>query len=507
MGRKRLAAWILTLALACAGCRGEIAEVTPTPQPTPTPVEKKEFALARTQSTLHPILGSDQTNLTLAPLIWEGLFALDQSFTPQPVLCQSYGVSQDGLTWTFTIRGGVTFSDGTSLTAGDVASSLQMARGAGSRFAGRLSQVQSVSAQDEKTLTIALSTPNGGLPALLDIPVVRGEGETPLGTGPYRLEEQGEEGRLVARTDWWRGLPLPLEQIPLKGVGGADELIHAFDTREVGLVTTDLTGTNSLGYSEGYEVWDCPSTTMLYVGFQTRSGPCQDPAVRRALMRGLDRNTVANTLYAHHAQASALPAPPSSPLYDQELAQDLEYAPQTMEELLLQAGYAKEGGVFVKAGTSLRLELAVNADSAFKTNTARYLAQTLTQIGVEVEVQALSWTEYLSALEKGDFDLYLGETQLTADFDLSFLVGQGGSMNYGGYGDESVQSLLAAFRGTQEGGRTQAARALYQALAQSAPIAPLCFKTGAVLTQWGQVAGLTPTKQDAFYGFAWSLTE
>lgn len=508
MGKKRLAAWILalTLGLTCAGCGEEVEETTPTPQPTPELLEE-EFALPRTQSSLHPILGSDQTNLTLAPLIWEGLFALDQSFTPQPLLCQSYGVSEDGLTWTFTLRSGVTFSDGTPLTAEDVSKSLLLAQGANSRFAGRLSQVQSINAQDESTLVITLTSPNGGLPALLDIPIVRGEGDVPLGTGPYRLEGQGEEAGLVARDDWWRQLPLPLERIPLRTVGGADELIHAFDTKEVGLVTTDLTGTNSLGYSSGYEVWDFPSTTMLYVGFQTRSGPCQEAAVRRALLRGLDRATVANTLYARHAQAAALPISPSSPLYDQDLAQQLDYSPQAMEELLLQAGYTKEEGVFVKGGSPLSLTLLVNVDSAFKSNTARYLAETLTQLGVTVEVQALPWADYLSALEEGAFDLYLGETQLMADFDLNFLVGQGGSMNYGGYVDGSIQGLLSAFRGAQEGARPQAALNLCQALCQSAPIAPLCFKMGTVLTQWGQVTGLTPTRQDAFYGFNWSLVE
>ena len=237
------------LLLGLGGCGVE--ETLPAPTPTPAPSAEMtaplEFALPMSEGSLHPLLSTDKVNLTLGGLIWEGLFALDRTFTPQPVLCQSYSVSEDGLTWSFQLRSGVTFSDGTPLTAEEAATSLNLARSAQSRFAGRLSGVRSVAAE-EGAVTVVLSAPNGALPALLDIPIVKGDGDAPLGTGPYVLEG-GEAPRLATRSGWWQNKSLPVDAIPLRSIREADDLIYAFDTGDVSLVTADLTGTNALGFA------------------------------------------------------------------------------------------------------------------------------------------------------------------------------------------------------------------------------------------------------------------
>lgn len=112
----------------------------------------------------------------------------------------------------------------------------------------------------------------------------------------------------------------------------------------------------------------------------------------------------------------------------------------------------------------------------------------------------------MAALERGNFDLYLGEVRLTADFDLSPLLSSGGSLNYGGYADAETDTLLAAFRAAAESSRPAAAADLCAHLAQTVPLVPLCFKNGSVLTHWGDLSGLTPTQQNVFYGFdGWEL--
>ena len=111
------------------------------------------------------------------------------------------------------------------------------------------------------------------------------------------------------------------ETIPLVDIRAADDLIYAFDTGDISLVTADLTGTGSLGFAGDHEVWDCPSSTMIYIGYNCARGPCADAALRRALDRAWDRNTVAVALFSRHAQAAVLPVHPVSPLYDQEADQ------------------------------------------------------------------------------------------------------------------------------------------------------------------------------------------
>ncbi|UQT50639.1 hypothetical protein M5E87_08870 [Flavonifractor plautii] len=106
---------------------------------------------------------------------------------------------------------------------------------------------------------------------------------------------------------------MPRDTIPLRAIQEADDLIHAFDTRDIALVSTDLTGTNALGFSGSFAAVDYPTSTMLYVGFNTADGPCRSAQVRQALLRGFDRAAVSTAQFSRHAQPAALPVSPASP--------------------------------------------------------------------------------------------------------------------------------------------------------------------------------------------------
>ncbi|MBS6643124.1 MAG: HAD hydrolase-like protein [Clostridiaceae bacterium] len=115
--------------------------------------------------TLDPIDCGDGVQQLLLPLLYEGLFELDPSFEPQPVLCESYTHSEDFTVWTFQVRS-VSFSDGSALSAADVAAALQRAK-TSARYGARLSSVSSIRVQNG-AVEITLSQPNNRFPALLE---------------------------------------------------------------------------------------------------------------------------------------------------------------------------------------------------------------------------------------------------------------------------------------------------------------------------------------------------
>ena len=148
--------------------------------------------------SFNPLTGTDPDNIALTPLLYEGLFVLDEDWTPHPVLCDDYETS-DGLTYTMTLKPDITMTDGSSLTAQDVRYSLEQAAAVG-RFAGRLHNIESVDAVNDLTVKITLKTASYKLPALLDIPIIKTntiDYNHPVGTGPYYYESSGEP-RLVA---------------------------------------------------------------------------------------------------------------------------------------------------------------------------------------------------------------------------------------------------------------------------------------------------------------------
>ena len=105
--------------------------------------------------------------------------------------------------------------------------------------------------------------------------------------------------------------PLPVQEIRLASLTKSDELVSAFNSGEVSLIDVDLTGNSELGSSGSYQVWDYPSTDLLYLGFNASQGLCRDPEVRRAVARAIDRDSLAETIFARHAAAAAIPVHPS----------------------------------------------------------------------------------------------------------------------------------------------------------------------------------------------------
>ena len=143
------------------------------------------------------------------------------------------------------------------------------------------------------------------------------------------------------------------------------------------------------------------------------------------------------------------------------------------------------------------LSLLVNQENTFKVSVANYLAETYTAAGIPMTVQALPWADYLAALAAGEFDLYYGEVKLTADWDLTSLLGSNGSLNFGGWADSQTDHLISALASSDD--RIDAAHSLYNYLRIQSPILPICFKSTSVLMQANVLDKLSPTMAEPFY--------
>lgn len=489
-------AFALGLALL-AGCQKSPAPTPapaePSPSATPAPVPVKQVFTLPVDPVggWDPYVGSQSGNMSLAPLLCESLFELNESFEPQPALAKSAQVSEDGLVWTVTLRDGVTFSNGQVFNAAMAAQAVKAARGEKSVYRARLAGVKNVVAQEGETLVFTLWAPNARFPALLDFPVALVDGDgTVWGTGPYVLSEN----KLVARADWWQGKALPLSEIPLEEITNDDDLITAFRSGALSAVAADPTGAAALGFSSTAQNWEYATSNMLYLGFQCARGPCRQAAFRRAVNQALDRSDLTLRVLQGHATPATLPSPVAE-------SEELKHDPQAAALALDELGYAlDQEGRRSKGRTALSLTLVVNSDNPFKESLARTIAQELEGLGIQVEVRSLGWTEYQKALEAGQFDLYLAECRLTGDLDPSPFFVKGSGLCYGGFSSKDLSAALAEARKTGEW------EAFYTRWGEDAPLAVIGFKHAQLLTQWGQVTGASPTQGNLFHHFeTWSI--
>ena len=509
---RRLLALLLAgcLFLGLTGCNADPPEPAESAEPSPTPtptqaVQSARFSLGYDPTApLHPITGSSQVNHDLTGLVYQCLYELDNDFAPQPVLARSSSVSEDGLTWTFTLDPGAVFSDGTPLTAQHAADALNAAR-TSALYGGRLAQVTGAWAGEDGALSVSLSAPNGALPALLDIPVVLEQEEgPPLGSGYYCYETAGDNLFLRANPLHAHAAALPYDVIPLTPVTNAAERIAAFDSGSITAVTTDFSGAYALSYSSSYETCDYPTTTLIYVGFRTASGPCRSPLVRRAFAQCFDRDGLVRVLLSGHGDPALLPV---HPRLSGGAGETLAFDPESAAALLEQAGYTRneEDGLLYLGNTPLSVTLLVNSDNETRQRMAEQLALNLQELGVTVTVDRPAWKDFNAALASGSFDLYIGEVQLTGDLDPSVLLT--GTLNYGGFDSAETVQALWTWQAASGPARDQAARQLWTLLEQEVPVAALCFKRGSLLVRWGMASDLTPTRANPFYRMeGWTTT-
>ena len=504
---RRLSAFFCALALAfsLSGCwsddvsdeDGNFWEEDPPVEEDPasslTPITS--FALPYLQGvTLDPITCPDGMQQVLGALLYEGLFVLDESFAPQNVLCSRYEHNEDYTSYTFYLRENVRFSDGSSLTAGDVLATLRRAQES-ERYRARFASVASMRTLSG-ALVVTLTRADSAFPALLDIPIVKSGSEkntVPLGTGPYLFVTDSDGACLKKSGDWRSDVSLPFDRIELRAAKDTDTASYLFSSREVHLLSADLTSSTGDLRSANTTLTDYATANMIYLGFNTQRAPLSDASLRSALAGAIDRATITTGYLAGHAEEARFPLSPRSSLYPSEMASTL--ASPNLAAALEGAG--------VTEARPRTVTILVSESDSFKVSIADYLSRTLSTDILTINVRSLPWSDYLAALQNGNFDLYLGEVRLTADWDISSLVRTGGTLNYGRCADEQCDALLDAFLLSET---EQTARALYRYLSQSAPIAPIAFKTASVLTPSGLIDGLDPTVSSPFYGIEnWSV--
>lgn len=468
-----------------------MTEEEPAPIAQPSVILPTDFRLPYSpDQTLDPITCPDGMQQVVSALLYEGLFELDEQLEPQPLLCTGTTVGEDPLICTLQLRQDVLFSDGSPLTAQDVAQSLKRAA-ASARYGARFRRVSSIAAQDGQVV-LTLTSEHAALAALLDIPIVKAGTENdlaPIGTGPYTLATTEEGAQLQKNNSWWQKKRLPVNTIELLPAGDRDTMLYQFTSRDTQLITADLTGTAPVSVTGSIGFHDADTTILQYVGFNTTRAPFSSANLRTALEKGLNREFLVSATLSGHGRVARFPISPVSPLYPGQLENTYSY--DAFATAMTEAGW--------NDGKTQTVTLLVNSENSFKRSAAESIADSLSAFDLKVDVLALPWEEYTAALAAGNFDLYYGEVKLTADWDLAPLLSSGGSLNYGGWSNVRTDQLLSALPNTAESGRAAAAEALCSHLLQTAPILPVCFKSTTVLVQNGVIEGLSPTAANPFH--------
>lgn len=454
---------------------------------SPYQQEVKSYTLAYyPDAGFNPYLCDNLTNRMLFSLLYQGLFTVDRYYNVEPMLCKSYTVSEDMTRYTFYLDA-ATFSDGNILRAGDVVASLQAAQES-LIYGGRFEHIVSIESLSADSVTITTDCAYENLPLLLDVPILRGAqvGDSmPVGTGPYYLVHNSGTMALQRRNDWWCQADLAVQSnsIVLWEATNPVGIRDHFEFEDLGLSYADPGSANYADYRSDYEVWDCETGIMLYLGCNSTRGVFSDPEVRAALTYAIDRETILEDCYKGFGQAATLPASPNSPYYDKGLAGQVKYDPVRLRTALDES---------TLSGSTVTL--LVNKADTVRLQAARLISDMLTQCGLVVKIQDMSAKDYEQSLRDGKFDLYLGQTRLSANMDLSEFFLEKGYLRFGGMSNGSCYTMC--LEALENSGNYYN---LHQLVLKNGQLTPILFRTYAVYMERGLLEGLSPARDNVFW--------
>lgn len=462
--------------------------------------EPQQLSLAYyPEESMNPLSSSSVTNRVLFSLIYQSLFVVDSNYQTYPMLCQSYRVSPSGKTWTVYIVENATFSDGSYLTIQDVYASYEAAKG-NRYYSGRFTHISSFEVTEDGGIAFYLDTPYEDLTLLLDIPIVKAdqvEEEKPLGTGPYQFANSLSGARLARRSSWWcdATVPVTAESISLIEAESPSQIRDEFEFSDVGLVCADPLAHDYADFRGDFELWEVDNGVLLYLAVNVNYSTddiFQDSTVRSMLTYAIDRATLNETYYHGFAQPTTLMACPSFSYYSQNLAANYEYDPVLFISKISSVSKPTE-----------TLTLLVNKDDIGRLRVARAIAEMLTQLGLPTETMEKSTNVYNACIKNGDYDMYLGQTRLSANMDLSQFFRMWGNMYWNGINNTDIYELC--LDALENHGNYYN---LLKTVADDGRIVPILFSNYTVFAKRGLLKDLAPSRDNIFfYTRGWTLDD
>lgn len=454
--KKRILPLLLTAAMVAglAGCGSSAAkETTAASDNNQTTAESTEAGSTTGEKILKVQVGPDPE--TVDPALnsavdggnmilhaFEGLLTLDENGQLKEGQAESWETSEDGLTWTFHLRDGLKWSDGTDLTAKDFVYSWQrvcdpnvaapyaetvlgMVKGYDEAVAGDITKLD-VQAPDEKTVVVNLAHPCsyfGELAAFATLnPVqqatVEANGDawatsadTYISNGPFMMTEwvPGSHITFSKNPNYWNAEAIKLDKLEFELIEDSNAAYSAYTSGEVDMIKDVPTEEiPSLQGNDDFHVE--PIIGTYYVSLNLQKEYFQDARVRKALSLAIDRNYVANTLMqGTYSPASAIVGPGwldtdgssfaenangGTPYIDNDnFDANLEEAKKLLEE----AGYPNGEGF-------PQIEYTTN-DAGYHKVVAEYLQQAWAAIGIDLKVNIVEWASFTPMRRNGEFDV------------------------------------------------------------------------------------------------------
>ena len=414
MKKKQLLSGVMALLLsaslcACGGSKtaegtseaaGESSEAETSntlSEGTPVPGGSVVYGMTQDLASLDPHVDTDAGTRDVVFNLYEGLVKPTSDGGFIPAVASDYIISDDAKTYTFTLRDGITFHDGTPVTIEDVKYSIDRyaeIQGESSAFS---SLVDSVEVQDDKTLVVNLKESYSEFLPMMTIAIIPQSNEdpagNPIGTGPFKYVSYtpGQNLELEKYDGYWQeGVP-SLDSVEFKFIADVDTAFVELQAGTIDILKY-LTSAQAETLGEDYNIVQGSMNLVHAMYLNSAYEPLSKTEVRQALCYAVDRDAINNFIFggkSHIIGSHMIPA--MSKYYEPEAETVYSYDPEKAKELLADAGYAD----------GFDLEITVPSSYSQHVDSAQIIADELSQVGINVTLNQVEWSTWLQDVYKG----------------------------------------------------------------------------------------------------------
>ena len=395
------------------------------------------FAGSAEPVALDPFYASDGETFRIARQMFEGLVGtVPGTADPAPLLATKWDTSEDGLTYTFTLQDGVTFTDGSDFDASAVCYNFDrwynmpataqtpdltyyysaLFRGFATGDTADAAIYDSCTADDAGTATIKLKSPFAGFIAALSLPAFSMQSPTalaatqddaaenprnteystggPVGTGPFKLEawNRGDNVTLVRNDDYW-GEKAQLDKVIIVAIDDPKARADALIAGDID--GFDLVGPADLGTlaDQGFQIDNRPPFNVLYLGFNQKVKPLDDINVRKAIAHAINLDEVISTSLPEGTEKAIEFIPPVVAGYTEDV-ETYDYDPELAKQMLADAG---------AAGATIEFNYPTGVSRPYMPDpeaTFNILRTQLEAVGLKIKPTADQWDpDYLEKIQ------------------------------------------------------------------------------------------------------------
>lgn len=332
--------------------------------------------------------------------IFEGLVKPNSDGEMIPAVAEKYTLSEDGTTYTFTLREGVKFHNGQTVTAEDVVYSINrcvaVPEGQEKPLVAAFSAVKSVEALDEKTVAVTIAQRDLEFISYMTAAIIPADYENqdtaPVGTGPFRFVSRTPQQDFVMERfeDYW-GAPAWLDKVTYKICENADALVMNLNGGSIDLCA-HLTSAQASQLNQNFQVLEGTMNLVQAIYLNNQAKPFDNQLVRQALCYAIDRQGIMDMVADGHGTAVGSSIYPAFTKYFlPELVDKYPHDVAKAKELLAQAGYPD--------GFDMTISVPNNYQPHM--DTAEVVAEQLREAGINVTIQPVEWSTWLDTIYNG----------------------------------------------------------------------------------------------------------